>query len=132
MKKIFLPSEEKLKSSWKDVSGFVKGLLHTHDSREKRKDIHKKLQGLQVIVNENGEATYLNFLPYFLVINRGHLLNQLSYNVIRILTEAAATMRTSVLLQFDQMQYFNKIGPHNRMTPLACVTVHSLVVITCP
>lgn len=63
-RKIFLPSEEKLKSSWKDVSGFVKGLLHTHDSREKRKDIHKKLQGLQVFVNENGEATCLNILPY--------------------------------------------------------------------
>ena len=37
-RKKLLPSEEKLKSSWKEVSGFVKDLFHIHDSREKRKE----------------------------------------------------------------------------------------------
>lgn len=40
-KNLFSPSEEKLKSSWNDVSGFVKVLLHIHDSIEKRK-VHTK------------------------------------------------------------------------------------------
>ena len=50
-----LPSEEKLKSSRKDVSGVVKDLLHIHESIEKRKILTRKLQAtFHVYFNEKG------------------------------------------------------------------------------
>ena len=46
--------------------------------RKEKKNAHKQLHGLHVIFNVKGEAICLNFLPYFPVINRESLFNQLS------------------------------------------------------